>query len=215
MNGSFNKSAKYKMQLEELLGTLVEDANAEEPQRFDVKIKEDFVGKSKRAALTKTVRSLHLIYRDPCTDKVQVALVVVDPDEPLSKVIEMSSTLEPMCKPEARLGRLRHGVGAPGETKMDRGSLNFFSASNKDDNKDDDDMMLDSGSGFTARDLDGWWCSLGMFGLMPLGMFGRHKYKSDNHYHQCFFSWYYCIPSSVHWVKSGDDVWHERRWCGR
>merc|ERR1711988_1023216 len=95
--GMFTKSATYKAELEDMLGSLVEDSCPEEPQRFDTRITKDFVGKSKKASLSKNVRALHLVYTDPATNTTQTALVIVDPREPLAKVIEMASRLECVC----------------------------------------------------------------------------------------------------------------------
>lgn len=92
--GFFSKTARYQAELEEMLGTVTEDQSSQEPQRFDERIAKDFQGKSKKALLSKNVRSIHLTYQDPATNTIQTALVVVDPSEPLSKAIEFASRLE-------------------------------------------------------------------------------------------------------------------------
>ena len=97
--GLFTKSAQYTAQLEDMLGAMEESENLAEAQQFDVKVAEPWVGQSKQASLAKNVRAIHLVYRDPSTNTTQTCCIIVDPKEPIERVIEFVSYIETLCAP--------------------------------------------------------------------------------------------------------------------
>ena len=97
--GLFTKSAQYTAQLEDMLGVMEESENLAEAQQFDVKVAEPWVGQSKQASLAKNVRAIHLVYRDPSTNTTQTCCIIVDPKEPIERVIEFVSYIETLCAP--------------------------------------------------------------------------------------------------------------------